>query len=170
MIANNDFNELVIKPILIESHDISDTSELFLRSFKLLQMFDSKKNIKQSSEVVKKTNAINFVQSEDVHSDELSELKIGVIVRTVLRKILESGVVAKAEIEDMLTKNYSKQTFHIDYPLLVLGNAERDSARYYADPLEINGERYFLCNDWYEKASNNDRPFLLKWLKDNTYS
>ena len=39
--ANTDFQEQVLNPILQLSHDVVDTSELFLRSYRLLQMFPS---------------------------------------------------------------------------------------------------------------------------------
>ena len=38
-IANDDFNELVLKPILIASDGVSDTSELFMRGYQLVKMF-----------------------------------------------------------------------------------------------------------------------------------
>jgi hypothetical protein len=66
----------------------------------------------------------------------------------------------------MQTKEYSKDTFDIQYPLLQkasLTNGESPK-RYYSSPLKIDGEDYFLCSEWYEVPANNDRPYLLKWL------
>ena len=42
-----------------------------------------------------------------------------------------------------------------------------DEVRYYADPLTIYGESYFLCSQWFEVSANNDRPYLLKWLEEH---
>ncbi len=39
IIANNDFNEQIIAPVLSLSKEIADTSELFLRSFQLVNLF-----------------------------------------------------------------------------------------------------------------------------------
>lgn len=39
VIANEEFDNAVLKPILLASKDISDTSELFLRSYQLCHMF-----------------------------------------------------------------------------------------------------------------------------------
>ena len=39
IIANEDFNEMVLKPILIASDGVSDTSELFMRGYQLIKMF-----------------------------------------------------------------------------------------------------------------------------------
>ena len=96
----------------------------------------------------------------------LEEMKIGVIVRMVLRKMLENGEVSKQEIDEMQTKEYSKEIFDIQFPLLQkasLTNSESPK-RYYTSPVKINGEDYFLCSEWYEVPANNDRPYLLKWF------
>ena len=32
--------------------------------------------------------------------------------------------------------------------------------------VNINGEEYYLCSEWFEKpGGNNDRPYLLNWIK-----
>lgn len=96
----------------------------------------------------------------------LEHMKIGEIARTVLRGRLENGHVDADEIELMQTKHYSRETFHIQYPLLLkTNNPSGDKpVRYYAKPLKIWGNFYYLCSEWYEVPANNDRPFLMKWL------
>lgn len=39
VIANDDFNDQVLKPILAASAGVADTSELFMRSYQLIKMF-----------------------------------------------------------------------------------------------------------------------------------
>lgn len=39
IIANDDFNDIVLKPILDASSDVADTSELFMRSYQMYKMF-----------------------------------------------------------------------------------------------------------------------------------
>jgi len=98
--------------------------------------------------------------------DGIEHLKIGVIVRTVLRSRLENGHVDQVEIDLMQTKAYSRDTFHIQFPLLLkLENTNGDKPlRYYATPISIWGQYYYLCSEWFEVPANNDRPFLMKWL------
>jgi len=151
IIANDDFKELVLQPVLDAGEVVSDTSELFMRAYKLLKMFDPEKRIK-------KATPQNLDTLNDISYGTQPERKMGEIAQTTLRDILESGIVAGEEINNLLTKEYSKRTFDLKYPLLAI---ERDPQRHYAKPLEINGKRYFPCNDWYE----NNRPYLLKWLK-----
>lgn len=63
--------------------------------------------------------------------------------------------------------NYSRQTFHLNFPILVDEDAEYSEVRYYSKPLIINGRRYYLCSQWFEVAANNDRPYLIKWLEEH---
>ena len=42
IIANDEFNSEVLDPILAMSGGVADTSELFLRSYQMLQMFRAK--------------------------------------------------------------------------------------------------------------------------------
>ncbi|GAA3658038.1 hypothetical protein [Asaccharospora irregularis] len=97
-------------------------------------------------------------------------LKVAEIARTALPPILESGRIPAEIITLMQTKEYSKENFDLQYPLLVKKSqyATRP-VRYMAKPiLNIYGEEYYLCSEWFEKpGANNDRPYLLRWIKDN---
>lgn len=169
LIANEEFNGKILEPILLASDGIADTSELFLRSYQMYNMFANKKlkntELKPTSTTPRKANK-EFDTIEYNGLDGLAEMKIGVIVRTVLRKLLEEGKVPPEEIAKMQTKEYSRDTFHIDHPLLLVVSATNGTTqkKYYAPPLSIYGDTYFLCNDWFEGSANNDRPYLIKWL------
>ena len=159
IIANESFYDLVLTPIIIASDGVSDTSELFMRSYQLVKMFGDDKPTRQR--VVNQTNN-NFVSN-----DTLSELKVGKIAQTFLRDALEDGNVSDNEVSLMQTKNYSKSVFGIDYPLIVKLDDDYDSVRYYSKPLTVNGKQYRLCSQWFEVSANNDKPFLLAWLKEH---
>jgi hypothetical protein len=156
VIANDDFNDLVLRPILFASDGVSDTSELFMRGYQLIKMF-----IESPQQQQKQANAMC---GRSIQRDALSEIKIGKIVQTLLREALEMGNVDEQEVSCLMTKDYSKTVFGIDFPLLVPAENEFDSVRYYTKPLTINGKPYRLCSQWFEVDTNNDRPFLMKWL------
>ena len=151
VLANEDFEKLVLEPILYTSEGISDTSELFLRSFQLLQMFEKKQ-------------AGKSVSKENVPTTTLSELKIGKIAQTLLRDTLERGI-SDDELRLMQDAEYSKRTFGIDFPLLVAVGEYPNPIRYYSKPLKINGIEYKLCSQWFETPANNDRPLLMEWIE-----
>lgn len=160
VIANEEFNDAVLQPILLMSDDVADTSELFLRSYQMFTMFaDSAVGKRQPRKGANKVEGID--QSEGVYK----ELKVGAIANSVLREILESGLASEEEISLMQTEEYSKQSFGIQYPLLLRTDAHKTEPHYYHDTLTIRGEHYRMCCEWYETSANNDRPYLMKWIE-----
>lgn len=167
VICNEDFDNTVLQPILLVSGDVADTSELFMRSYQLLGMFTNEKmkfeiNSIYPSAVRKVKNTIVADHSTESHT--FSELKIGQIARTVLKNILESGNVSDEEIAEMQTIGYSKRNFDIQYPLLVAEDKRFERVRYYSNPIIVNGNKYYLCSQWFETSANNDRPYLIRWI------
>ena len=172
VIANDEFNEKILAPVLNVLDSVADTSELFMRSLQMYNMFAEEKQISRTrvtkGEPLKKI-AVEFQTIEYEGIDGLGEMKIGAIVRTVLRKILENGGANRQEIEQMQTREYSKETFDIHFPLLQKASLTNyvSPKRYYSSPIKIYDEDYFVCSEWYETPANNDRPYLLTWLKLN---
>lgn len=160
IIEGDNFNDLVLKPILIAGDGVSDTSELFMRGYQLVKMFGDERPAKQRTAGQK---------SDSVTSgNTLAELKIGKIARIFLREALESGKAGDEEVSLMLTKEYSKNVFGLDYPLLVPVDEECAPVRYYAKPLIIRGKQYRLCSQWFEVSANNDRPYLMAWFEKHS--
>jgi hypothetical protein len=169
IIANDDFSEDVLEPLLNVLGDVADTSELFMRSLQMYNLFASQKPRKSSRTPLNTEPKRISTQLEPIEYtglEGLKEMKIGVVVRNVFRGMLENGEVAQEEIEKMQNKEYSKETFHIQFPLLLKVSETNGKApdRYYAPRLNIFGEEYYLCSEWYERDDNNDRPYLMKWL------
>ncbi|HNX15673.1 MAG TPA: hypothetical protein PK854_12490 [Oscillospiraceae bacterium] len=166
IIANQDFSERILEPVLSVLGDVEDTSELFMRSLQMYNMFAGKKPRQKTEkqESARATEKLNTIEYDGIGGFE--EMKIGQIANTVLRGFLEEGKVTKEEVEKMQTKQYSKEIFDIQFPLLLKVEATdgNKQTRYYAKSVRINGDEYFLCSEWFEVSANNDRPYLLKWI------
>ena len=96
--------------------------------------------------------------------------KIGTIVKTDLKELLQGGRVTDVEIAKLQTKEYSKEKLDISYPLLVSEGAAYDKERYYSPKnllVEIKGKKYVMCSQWFETEGNNDRPYLIKFIKEH---
>ena len=154
LFANKDFRDKVLLPILKVSNGVADTNELFIRSYQMVQMFDGYSDVQSISEGVFSAN-----------DDAYAELKIGKVAQLVLRPILENGSVSDEEIQKLQDKEYSKEAFNLNFPLLVREDGEYERVRYYRDPITIGGVKYMLCSQWAENQGNNDRPYLMKWIK-----
>ena len=172
IIANDDFLNSVLKPILEVSGNIADTAELFMRSYQMLTLFDKKepKSIekieKEKRKIVSNTYQFSkeYINNKN-NQDEYAELKIGQIARIIMREILESGRVGVDEISRLQSEKYSKDYLGLNYAALVKADSEYEKVRYYADPIPINGIYYKLCSQWFEVPANDDRPFLIDWIR-----
>ncbi len=98
-------------------------------------------------------------------NEPYSAMKVGEIAKNVLGPMLESGAASEDEVQQMQDTAFSKTTFDLNYPLLVRVSAPHDRRRYYATPITIHGFEYKLCSQWFETTSNNDRPYLLRWIQ-----
>ena len=92
--------------------------------------------------------------------------KIGEFVKLHVRSLLESGTLPQQEIQLLQTADYSKRVLNINYPLL--GHQVRDHLgrnRYYATRININGEYYYLCSQWYD----DHYPIVKRWLDAHSW-
>jgi hypothetical protein len=162
IIANDDFKEHIFSPLLMVLNNVADTSELFMRSLQLYMLTGGMQNTMPLPKSIVKPLLPSIITD-----DPFSEMKIGVIAKTVFRNILESGKIPEDEIERMQDKDYSKDTFGIQYPVLRKTNNPNSKKpdRYYAKSIKIYDQYYFICSEWVERHDNNDRPYLIKWLK-----
>ena len=164
LIANDEFDSSILQPILLASGNVADTSELFMRSYQMYQLFSNEPRYSLLKKGVNKQD-VSRKKELTIRDDALQELKIGKIAQTILRDVIASGDITEEEIRLMQTVDYSKRTFDLQYPLLVNSERSFDHVRYYSKPLILNGVKYYLCSQWFEVSTNNDRPYLIEWLK-----
>ncbi len=160
ILANDDFRDKVLDPILTVSGGVSDTNELFIRSYQMVQMFEQKEPARRT--VASAQKAVT-ADAEDTYA----ELKIGKVAQLVLKPILESGSIPDNEIKLLQDKAYCKKAFDLNFPLLVQADSEYDRVRYYREPVRIKGTAYMMCSQWVERPDNNDRPYLMRWIREH---
>lgn len=167
IIANDDFRDKVLEPILKASNGVADTNELFIRGYQMMQMFD-KKAISATEKVP--VPATPRIQTTEEAEETYAEMKIGKVAQLVMRPILESGHLPDNEVMQLQSKAYCNETLNLNFPLLVKADAEYDRARYYREPVHVNGVDYVMCSQWIERPDNNDRPYLMRWISEHRYS
>ncbi len=154
-ICNESFFNSIVDPIITKIDDNNDTSELFLRSVKLLYL-DSRGDLATN---YKKTNKKHTILTEKTTVDGM---KIGQFIQYNMKKLFEEGLISNDEIKNLQNKEYSKKVFDQNYEVLRGSDKDITSTdgrnRYYA------GERffgdYFLTSQWVER---HWKPFL-EWL------
>lgn len=128
---------------------------MFLRSYQLTQLFNTKNKKNTDTEISPKVK-------------KNSEEKIGKFVKDSIEKLFNQKKLTEIEISNLMDSDYSKQTFNINYPILIKINEEIDINiqrkingfdRYYVKSF---GKNYLLCNDWYDRNRQLFNQWLLK--------
>lgn len=160
--ANDDFVNDILSPILSIQDKISDSNELFVRAAKLLEI--SGQLCPTTPPTVDTSNSI---------TTSVTQFKIGVTVRSIFatleqghRTLEQEHRLTQKDINNLCDPNYCKNTFGINYPVLVPFEGKYDVAfingypRYFTSKIyTFNGKDYLLCSEWYEDY----RTDLYKW-------
>lgn len=153
-ICNELFFSSIVDPIITNIHDDNDTSELFLRSVKLLQL-DKREKTTTNKKIKKQSTIITEKTTVD-------GMKIGQFVQYNMKKLCEQNLVSQDEIIKLQNKEYSKKVFDQNFEVLRYSDKDITSAdgrnRYYANEKYFGD--YFLTSQWTER---HWKP-LLDWL------
>ena len=162
VITNDQFFEDIIDSTIKASKSENDTSELFLRSVKLLDL-DSRKEI---------TNEINkvFIPKNIIehNNKKIEGMKIGQYVQHTFREAFKQGLISNDEIQNLQNPQYSKTNFNANFEVLRLKTRTiKDTngcTRYYSR--EFFCGNYYLTSQWIEAQWD----LYLKWLKKIGYN
>jgi hypothetical protein len=162
-ITNDDFFEGIVEPTIKRIDEDNDTSELFIRSIKLIQL-DKRKKL---SEYSKKSKSKHIVQPNNLYNTEKKEvnnMKIGQFVQHSMRDIYNNKLITDEELERLQNIDYSNKVFRQNLEILRHKSREISGAdgrnRYYARELFFGD--YHLTSQWVEK---HWEPFL-SWLEE----
>lgn len=147
IISNKQFEDEILNPTLSLSNDVADTSELFLRSYQLTQMFG---NRRQSTPT----------PTNDLDDDLDSEIKIGKLVQNSFDELFANNRLSDDEIRNLMDLEFSRKTFKMSsYPILTTTEliSEKDKKRYYK---KVYGSKFLLCSQWVRTHKSH----FEKWL------
>ncbi|MCK1997497.1 hypothetical protein MPH47_09735 [Psychrobacillus psychrodurans] len=163
--ANESFKNQILEPLISLSSSVADTSELFLRSIQMYNMFLASNNV---SAIGHKT----FIKANTIESTSGSyKLPIAVFVRDTFTDLINQNKLSMEKIYHLCDYRYSKETFLLPYPMLKKVTDETGVSiqrkingrdRYYANPIKIHEEKYLLCNHWIEVSR---KPYKF-WLEN----
>jgi hypothetical protein len=164
IMANENFKNQILEPVIVLSSSVADTSELFLRSIQMYNMFLASNSVSVIGyKTPVKTNTIESATG-------INEIPIAVFVRSTFTDLINQNKLSKEKIYHLCDPRYSKETFMLPYPMLKKLTDETGVSiqrkingrdRYYTNLIEIHGGKYLLCNHWIEKSR---QPYKF-WLK-----
>lgn len=165
--VNDDFREKIFEPVISSASSVADTSELFMRSIQMYNIFaDEQKSRKRPIN----SEALNYKTIEKNSDKGMKEMKIGALVRTNMRRLAKEGIITKELAQEMTKYEYSKRVFNINYPLLKKIDKNlplsdqrkiKGRPRYWNEIFKIAGEEYFVCQEWYEYSRDN----FINWMR-----
>ena len=160
VISNTTFYNEMLDPLLKKGSKENDTSELFLRSYKLLEMAS------KSNSTISKIKPVT--KSKNIHmKKEIKGMKIGQFVQHCFRDAFDQNLIKDDEIKRLQDTAYSKNIFNANFEVLrfknVSINDKNGRARYYKK--ELFCRDYRLSSQWYEEQWD----YLLKWLREIGY-
>lgn len=155
-ICNESFFSSIVDPTINKIDEDNDSSELFLRSIKLMQLDKRDNSTSDGKHTKKKAETLSDKTTSD-------GMKIGQFVQYNMRKIFEQNLVSKEEINNLQNKKYSKQVFEQNFEVLRSSDKKitdtKGISRYYAKE-KFFGDHY-LTSQWTER---HWKPFL-DWLE-----
>jgi hypothetical protein len=161
VITNDQFFEDIIDSTIHASKTENDTSELFLRAIKLIDLDSRKENFKEKN--------ITYIPMNDKVSDKktIQGMKIGQYVQHTFRNAFKQGLISNNEIQNLQSPRYSKEIFNSNFEILRLKTRTIQDAdgrtRYYSK--EFFCGNYYLTSQWIEPQWD----LYLKWLKKIGY-
>jgi hypothetical protein len=88
-------------------------------------------------------------------------------VKRILHIMFNNNLIPNSEIQNMLNKDYSKDTFEIAYPMLQNNESQLydrvGHPRYWKT--EIFGGRYYACSQWWKDNADIYEHKLASWIK-----
>ena len=132
--------------------------------FNTLDIKIENRNTSLPIETYTKIRAKKYINTDNFN-DLNGKLPIGKYVKKTFNELISNNLIDRNEIERLQRGDYSKLTFDIQFPFLAKETSPfYERIRYWKDRIQINGEIYFVCSQWYEVPANNDRPYYEEWL------
>lgn len=142
---------------------VISTTKSFLEDDKIIDITSALKQVNIERSRINKTPQKLITQKK---KNENEQLPIGAYVRMTFNQLVADNKIGLTEVKKLQELDYSKSTFGIQYPFLkkISGSDQAKIDRYWKTPVIILEHRYFICSEWFESSTNNDRPFYEEWL------
>ena len=164
LLTNDDFVSKLLKPTLKAAKGVADTSELFMRSVKLLELHQLLNLGAEASSPRQETP----ISTLDTSGKELG--RIQPLVRNLMQTILEDfpSLLTESDHSKLMERSYCRDQ-------LGLGLGGFALLRHQGEGVEINGQarywqrayadRYLVTNNWGRQYHRHNAAALLRWVE-----
>ena len=156
---NQDFTNQVLMLTLARAGTVADTSELFMRSAKLLDM--SRDNLGKGG-LIDPGGAMDVTQKPGLDPVQPA-------VRRLMRTLLEDhpDLLNDAERDNLMNRNYCKRSLGLrigNLALLRRAEAGREISGYSRYWKELYGGEFYVCSQWWRNHHVSNAESLLKFV------
>ena len=161
LLTNADFAESVVKPTLENASDVADSSELFLRSAKLLETAGYRL-APPGSPIPTPRDTPGPAPGPDVGVQPL----VKSLMQTLL--VADPALLSEAEKRDLQDNEYCKSSLGLQIGNFALirrieeGRIINGHGRYWAD--RYGG--FYVCSQWWKQHHHANAQSLLAWVED----
>ena len=164
LLTNDEFTNQMLVPTLEKAGSVADTSELFVRSAKLLELAGVTADKVGGARVGREAPIENVVTrpiADETRTSDINEMRP--LVDPLMKTLLEDypALLDNEDLLCMMDKEYCKKNLGLrigNYPLLC---ASKDS-RYWTKKY---GDRFYVCSQWVKRNHRANAESLLRFVE-----
>ena len=165
LVTNDDFVKKLLVPTLEKAKEAADTSELFMRSVKLLEL----------GELFKLDDGVSRDHQETpaARQDPESEPdRIQTLVQNLMQTVLNDSpnLLPESDRSNLTDADYCRQSLGLDIGGLALLRSQGEGAGNNGRPRrywqKVYAGRYFVTNNWWKSHHRHNAAVLLRWVEE----
>ena len=173
LLTNQEFTGQVLAPTLEKAGSVADTSELFVRSAKLLELAGGPSPLVEEAQHRQKGETVRTTPRRTVgEATTSSNGRIQPLVQSLMKTLLEEypDLLSENDRNNLMSEGYCAGRLGLqlgNYPLLrPIEESRTDSSsrvRYYEKGY---AGRYYVVNHWDKRYHSRNARSLLNWVAD----
>ena len=165
LLTGEDFVSKLLKPTLKKAKGVADTSELFMRSAKLLELG----GLIELGDGVPSPRQENPTSTPDTPRNEPGQIQP--LVRNLMQTILEGfpNLLPESDHSNLMDKDYCRDQMGLRLRGLALLRSQEEGveisgrARYWP---KVYDHRYRVTNNWWKQDHRHNAECLLRWVEE----
>lgn len=165
LLTGEDFVNKLLEPTLREAKDVADTSELFMRSAKLLELG----GLLKLGDEVSNPRQETPTSVPDTPGNESGQIQP--LVRNLMQTVLEDfpSLLTESDHGNLMDKDYCRQSLGLEIGGFALLRSQGEGAGNNGRPRrywqKVYAGRYFVTNNWWGAKHRHNAEALLRWVE-----
>ncbi len=164
LLTNKEFKNNLLLPTLEKAGTTADTSELFMRSAKLLELGGLLEISDGSPNPHQETTSLQPPPESD-------SAQIQPLVRKLMQTLLDDfpALLTESDRSDLTDKDYCRQQLGLKIGSRALLRRQEEGSENSGRPKRhwkrVYAKHYFVTNDWWKEHHTHNAAALLQWLE-----